>query len=229
MIDTHSTRELIGGLNATEEKYAPAELFTVGRIELLSMAPRIAVIGSRKASPRGISNAGKIARVIIEKGGVVVSGLAAGIDTAAHRAALDADGDTIAVLGTSLAEFYPKQNRELQQHLFADHLVISQFPIGYPTTPKNFPIRNRTMALISHASIIVEAGAKSGTEHQGWEAIRLGRQLFMPKLLVEATYDWPQRMIAYGAVVFETPGELKELIDEYVPCQMAGASNAVPF
>ena len=225
----YSTREIIGGLNATEEKYAPTLLYVSGRLEILKRMPRISVIGSRKATSRGIDIARMIARIIVERRGVVVSGLAAGIDTAAHLGALEAGGDTIAVIGTSLDEAYPKQNRELQARLAHEQLVVTQFAVGVPTTPKNFPIRNRTMALLSHASIIVEAGSKSGTEHQGWEAIRLGRQLFLPKRLVDAPFDWPKKMAAYGAQVFETPGDLKDLIDEFVPVNADEASSAVPF
>lgn len=211
------TNDLLGGLNAVEEKYAPEVLYCVGRLELLRRAPRIAVIGSRKVSSRGAENAARIARVIVEESGVVVSGLAQGVDTIAHQSAIGAGGDTIAVIGTSLAESYPKANRELQALIASDHLLVSQFAEGYPTTPRNFPIRNRTMALVSHASIIVEASDKSGTRHQGWEAIRLGRELFIPRPLAEAPFDWPREMIEYGATVFDTAGDLRSMIRDSVP------------
>lgn len=229
MIATHSTDQLVGGLNETETKFAPERLYAAGRTELLRRAPRVAIIGSRNASERGVENARKIAHIVVEMNGVVVSGLAAGIDTAAHLGALEADGGTIAVIGTSVSEFYPKQNRELQERLCREQLVLSQFPEGQPTTPKNFPIRNRTMALISNASIIVEAQARSGTEHQGWEAIRLGRQLYLPRHLVDAPFDWPRQMVEYGAQVFETPRDLKALIDEFIPVYNTETARAVPF
>lgn len=110
---------------------------------------------------------------------VVVSGLAEGIDTAAHRAAIDAGGKTIAVLGTPLDKSYPRSNAELQRTLMEEHAVLSQFPVGYPTQPKNFPMRNATMALIVCASVIVEAGESSGALSQGSETLRLGRMLFI--------------------------------------------------
>ncbi len=92
-----------------------------------------------------------------------------------------------------------------------DHLAISQFQIGHLTTPKDFVLRNRTMALISDATIIVEATNKSGSLHQGWEALRLGRPLFIWKsILNSAQANWPQEMIRYGAIVLSDPADVLE-------------------
>ncbi|HKQ50359.1 MAG TPA: DNA-processing protein DprA [Phycisphaerae bacterium] len=96
------TVELLGGLNETERKHAPRVLFTAGDLRLLRRGPRISVIGSSKASPDGLTKARLIANLIVTRGGVVISGLAEGIDTAAHVAALEAKGSTVAVIGTSL-------------------------------------------------------------------------------------------------------------------------------
>jgi len=132
----------------------------------------------------------------------VVSGLAEGIDTAAHETAIALGGKTVAVLGTPLNEVFPAKNRALQDRLMRDYLVVSQFPSGYPTGPASFPIRNRTMALLSDATVIVEAGEKSGTLHQGWEALRLGRLLFlMESVATNDALSWPTEMIRYGAQV----------------------------
>jgi DNA processing protein len=144
---------------------------------------------------------------------VVVSGLAEGIDTAAHTATIENGGQTIAVLGTPLNRVYPRKNLQLQQTIMANHLAVSQFPSGYPVQPKNFVIRNRTMALISNASIIVEAGETSGSLHQGWEALRLGRPLFMWKPLVgESGLSWPKRMMRYGALELNDPKRIFEVL-----------------
>ena len=133
---------------------------------------------------------------------MVVSGLAEGIDTAAHTSALEAGGETVAVIGTPLDTYYPKENQALQQRMEREQLVITQFPIGSAVTQKNFPIRNRTMALLTDATVIVEAGEKSGTVHQGWEALRLGRQLFLLESVAkDSTLSWPAKMIHYGAHV----------------------------
>ena len=133
---------------------------------------------------------------------IVVSGLAEGIDTATHQAAIAAVGKTVAVLGTPLDRTYPPQNRQLQQRIAAEHLAISPFPPGSRVLPGNFPLRNRVMALLSDATVIMEAGEASGALYQGWEAIRLGRLLFIPRSVATATdLAWPQKMLRYGAQV----------------------------
>jgi len=194
--------ELLGPLNEVEKKFAPKKVFAEGNIEILRTGFRISLVGSRRASREGLHNARKIARLISERSGVVVSGLAKGIDTTAHTAAIDNGGKTIAVIGTPLDKVYPKENAGLQSLIMRDHLCISQFPSGYPTQPKNFPIRNRTMALFSDATVIIEASETSGSISQGWEALRLGRGLFISQWLVEKrSLNWPEQMIAYGAQV----------------------------
>lgn len=143
---------------------------------------------------------------------VIVSGLAAGIDTAAHEETIKHGGRTIAVLGTPLDEAHPPANALLQRRLMEEHLVVSQFPAGHPTLRSNFPRRNRTMALLCHASVIVEAGESSGTLSQGWEALRLNRPLFILKSVFEnAELTWPQEMVAYGAHVLQ---DVEQLFDE---------------
>src|SRR5207249_3924513 len=99
--------------------------------------------------------------------------------TEAHKAAIDANGVTIAVLGTSLHQTYPLENVALQSAIMRSHLAVSQFDDRHPTSPRNFVLRNRTMALIADASVIVESGEGGGSLHQGWEALRLGRPLFI--------------------------------------------------
>jgi DNA processing protein len=197
-----SPADVLGVLNDVEEKHAPKQLFLAGHRELLARGPRISVVGSRKASPDGLRRARALAYALVQHKMVVVSGLAEGIDTAAHTAAIEAGGHTIAVLGTPLDKSYPAENAVLQALIGREHLLVSQFAVGYPVTPKNFPIRNRTMALLTDATVIVEAGEKSGTLHQGWEALRLGRALFlMESVAMDMTISWPKEMIYYGAQV----------------------------
>ena len=142
----------------------------LGYREHLNHGPRVSVVGSRKASAEGLKRARVLSRALVEHG-MVVSGLEEGIDTAGHTSALEAGGETIAVIGTLLDTYYPKENQALQQRLAREQLVITQFPIGSAVTPKNFPLRNLTMALLTDATVIVEAGEKSGTVRQGWEAL----------------------------------------------------------
>lgn len=185
-----------------ERKYAPKDLYYIGDFSLLTIGKRVSVVGSRNATEKGLKRAGIITKELIKKGFVVVSGLAAGIDTMAHRTSIDNGGKTIAVVGTSLNEVYPKQNISLFNEIASNHLVISQFPIDYPFQKKNFPMRNQTMALISDATIIIEAKEKSGTRHQGWEALRLGRRVFIMENIVNDPHmSWPKEMLNYGAEV----------------------------
>jgi DNA processing protein len=211
-ISTCTLEELIGPLNDVETKYAPKHLYVAGQLPIPLPSPRVAVIGSRKASIKGLTAASNIARVLAEHKVIVVSGLAEGIDSAAHNGAIKANGNTIAVLGTPLDKVYPRQNAQLQDLIMRKHMAVSQFPIGYPVQPKNFVIRNRTMALIADASIIVEAGNSSGSLHQGWEALRLGRPLFIwSPLMHDRSLDWPEKMAMYGAMEFNDP---EEVLDE---------------
>jgi DNA processing protein len=140
---------------------------------------------------------------------VVVSGLAEGIDYAAHVATIEAGGRTIAVTGTALSRVYPARHRALQELLMREHLVVSQFAEGQPTTRGGFVIRNRTMALIADAAVIVEADETSGSLTHGWEALRLGRPLFlMASILERRDLAWPRKMLEYGAMVLRDPTDL---------------------
>jgi len=205
--------ELLGPLNDVERKFAPQEIFAAGPMEIPLPRPRVAIVGSRKPSEKGRDAATEIAGMLSKKGVVIVSGLAAGIDTAAHKAAIEAKGRTVAVLGTSLDNVYPKENSQLQKEIATNHLAISQFPIGYPTRPENFVMRNRTMALISNASVIVEAGDTSGSLHQGWEALRLGRTLFIWKSIVgDTSLTWPEQMIRHGALELDDPRRVLDVL-----------------
>jgi DNA processing protein len=213
---TYTPEDLLGPLNDVEKKYAPKTLYITGKLPIPLPGPRLSVIGSRGATPQGLESAKKIAQTLVKNGAIVVSGLARGIDTAAHRTAIEEEGDTIAVLGTPLAKTYPSENLELQNLMMKQYMVISQFPPDHPTQPHDFVIRNRTMALISNGSIIVEAGDSSGSLHQGWEALRLGRPLFIWKDIVRNTsLTWPQKMLRYGAVELNDPEEIFDYVPTY--------------
>jgi len=213
-----SAEDLLGRpLNDIEEKFAPKTLYVQGSMEIPLPSPRVSIIGSRKASPKGLEAAQTIATTLLEKQTVIVSGLAEGIDTVAHQTAIRFGGKTIAVLGTPLNKVYPSKNFELQQEIMSKHLAISEFPTGYPTRPKDFVIRNRTMALISDATVIVEAGNTSGSLHQGWETIRLGRPLFICKHVFENTQlDWPEKMSKYGAMELSDPADIFDFLPSNV-------------
>lgn len=223
---TFAPDELVGPLNDVERKNAPEKLFVCGDIDLLRTTARVSIIGTRRPSTEGLKRAESLAKILVEKHITVVSGLAMGIDTQAHKTAIRNKGRTIAVLGTALDKTYPAQNAGLQQEIMRDHLAVSQFPIGYPTRPSCFPMRNRTMALVSHATVIVEAAEGSGTLHQGWEALRLGRPLFlMESLLKNSKLKWPKEMTKYGAQALSR--ESIDLLIESLPKDPVNAG--LPF
>jgi DNA processing protein len=219
--------ELLGPQTELERKHAPERLFAAGDVELIRRSARVSVVGARKPTPAGLRRARQLAVELAREGIVVVSGLAAGIDTAAHDGVLAAGGRTIAVLGTPLDVCYPLQNRELQRRIMTEHLALSPFVPGSPVARRNFPYRNRVMALISDATVIVEADDTSGALAQGWEAIRLGRPLFILESLAEAPdLAWPGKMLRYGARVMTSTRPLLDLLPLRVAAGPAGVGPA---
>jgi len=198
-------------LNDIEEKYEPKVIYYKGIMEIPLPCARVSIIGSRRPSEKGLLEAEEITKILIKNRAIIVSGLAKGIDTMAHQTAMKYGGRTIAVIGTPLNKVYPKENLKLQEDIMKNHLVISQYSVGHKTTPKDFVLRNRTMALISDASVIVEAGETSGSLYQGWETLRLGRPLFICKTVVRnSALEWPKKMIKYGAIELDEPVDILE-------------------
>lgn len=200
-------------LNEIGKKNAPKELFWEGDFSLLTEGLRVSVVGSREASGEGLKRAEIITRSLVKRNITVVSGLALGIDTAAHKTAIENGGKTIAVLGTPLKNVYPKENFSLLDNLKKEHLVITQFKKEDPFHAGNFPMRNRTMALISDATVIVEATENSGVIYQGWESLRLGRDLFILQNVVSKGYTWVNQMLKYGAQIL-TRENMEFLFDD---------------
>ncbi|MBI3818336.1 MAG: DNA-protecting protein DprA [Planctomycetes bacterium] len=163
----------------TEIEAAPIALRAAGRIELLaSNRTRIAIVGARTPTPYGAAQAARFATEIAAAGVVVVSGFARGIDRAAHESALRAGGDTIAVLGSGIADPYPGDRPDLIKTIAARGLFISEFAIEAPALRSNFPRRNRTLAAFAHAVVVVEAGEASGSLITARWAEDLGRCVF---------------------------------------------------
>lgn len=206
------TVELLGPLNAVEQKFAPQTLWTQGDTGLLSRHPRVAIVGTRSPSAEGERRTRRLVKELVNVRAVVVSGLAQGVDTIAHTQALALGGRTIAVLGTPLDDVFPAANASLQERIGESDLLVSEFAPRSTVARGNFPRRNRTMALVSDASVIIEAGATSGTVSQGWEAIRLGRPLFLLKSLVDAGLPWPREMIEHGAFVLNDMADLLDVL-----------------
>ncbi|WP_436717445.1 DNA-processing protein DprA [Roseiconus lacunae] len=221
MIRETTPAELLGALNDFEERNAPASLWIRGDAEILTNGGRVSIVGSRNASSSGLNRASRLARLLCLEGIVIVSGLAKGIDTASHTAAIESGGKTVGVIGTAIDKYYPRENRSLQESIATEHLLVSQFAPGARTYGSSFTQRNRTMALIADATVIVEAGEKSGTIHQGWEAIRLGRPLFIMKSLVDTDLKWVRDMMYYGASLL-SDDTVEDLIAAVPPRVSAG-------
>lgn len=179
----------------------PGKLFVAGDTDLLKERC-IAIIGARKATPQGRQRARQLAKQLVERGVVIVSGLAEGIDTEALSAAIDAGGRVVAVIGTPLDQAYPAKNKRLQELIYSSHLLVSQFTSGQRVFPSNFPARNRTMAALSDASIVIEASDTSGTLHQAAECVRLNRWLGIANSVIKnPELTWPERFLAYPKFV----------------------------
>jgi DNA processing protein len=155
----------------------PLVLYARGRIERLA-GPALAVVGSRNPTPGGAADAESFAQVLADAGLTIVSGLALGIDAAAHRGGLRGAASSMAVVGTGLDRIYPARNRDLAHALARDGLLLSEFALGTPPVPSNFPRRNRIISGLSRGCLVVEAALQSGSLITARQALEQGREVF---------------------------------------------------
>ena len=191
-------------------------LYYAGDLKLLHR-PSVSIVGTREASAEGLARASRLARELVSAGYLVVSGLAKGIDTAAHTSAIQHGGSTAAVVGTPLDKAYPAVNGSLQEAIWGDHLLVSPFSFGERTFRGSFPKRNRVMAALSDATVIIEASDTSGTLHQAAECQRLGRWLFVAQSVLEnAHLSWPAKFLGKPrtAVLTATQDVLDAILHE---------------
>ncbi len=159
--------------------------------------PCVSIVGTRNVSDLGYRRASRLARELAAKGFVTVSGLARGVDTAALTGAMDVGGKVVAVIGTPLTKAYPAENAELQEDIWRSHLLVSPFAPGDAIFKSNFPKRNRVMAAVSDATVIIEASDTSGTLHQAAECQKLGRWLFIARSVVDnPALSWPNKFLS---------------------------------
>ena len=183
----------------------PVAIFARGDVSLLTR-PAVAIVGSRKASSYGRRCAEKVARACAKRGIVVVSGLAMGIDGAAHRATLDASGNTVAVLGNGVDAVHPKSNARLGMEIVRRGLMISEYPPGVGAQPYHFPQRNRIIAALARAVIVVEAARRSGALITVDHALDLGRDVYgVPGPIDQSTHVGVNAMLRDGAGVLDDP------------------------
>ena len=193
-------------LRLNDAKEPVAVLYYSGNLDLLSTRS-VAIVGTRKPSNEGLLRTKKLVSLLVKDGFTIVSGLAMCIDTQAHTTTINNGGKTIAVIGTPLDTFYPKENTELQKSIAKEHLLISQVPFyryKKQTIFGNklfFPERNKTMSALSEATIIVEASETSGTLTQARAALYQGRKLFiLDSCFQNKTITWPAKFESQGAI-----------------------------
>jgi len=196
----------------------PLLLYVKGRLDLLN-ASALAIVGSRHATPQGISNAEEFANLLSDAGLCIISGMAHGIDAAAHRGALRGQGSSIAVVGTGLDKVYPAANRDLAHTLAKQGAIISEFPLGTPPVGTNFPRRNRLISGMSIGCLVVEASQQSGSLITARQAMEQGRDVFaIPGSIHSPQSRGCHKLIKQGAKLVETAQDiLEELTGQFAP------------
>jgi DNA processing protein len=186
---------------------APPILFARG--ELIADDSAVSVVGSRQASERGLTIATDVAHGLVSRGITVVAGLALGIDTAAHRAALADGGRTVAIIGTGINGIYPAENQDLHQEIAARGLLLSQFWPDAPPRKQNFLMRNATMSGYGLATVVVEAGETSGARAQARMAVEHGRPVILTEMVVERN-EWAKALVDRPGI--HVAGSLRSLL-----------------
>ncbi|MDP3538191.1 MAG: DNA-processing protein DprA [Azonexus sp.] len=189
----------------------PSVLYVRGNLALLQHKG-LAMVGSRNATPQGLQTAEGFAKALAAKGFCIISGLALGIDAAAHRGALVAGGATIAVIGTGADRLYPARNRELALAIAEHGAIISEFPLGTPAIASNFPRRNRIISGLSRGVLVVEAAPESGSLITARLAAEQGREVFaIPGSIHSPVARGCHKLIKQGAKLVETA---QDVLDE---------------
>ena len=213
-------------------KDASPFLFLKGDVYLLD-EKSVCVVGSRNASSESMVKTERIVKSLVKRNIVVNAGLAKEIDTATHQSALKYGGKTIAVIGTPINQYYPKENKELQIEIESKGLVVSQFPPCNSVNRWNFPIRNATMSGISLATIIMEAKETSEALKQADYALKQGRDVLIPQSALDnPLIKWPQKYVSRGANSFKTLKDVLEILNRsellrniFSKSDMDGVSN----
>jgi DNA processing protein len=203
----------------------PPVLFARGRTELLH-SPLLAIVGTRRPTEYGLAAATRLARDLAYAGLTIASGMARGVDTAAHRAALDAGGATVAVFGCGIDEVYPAENRKLAAEIAQKGLILSEFPMGAPPYPQNFPIRNRIISGMSLGVLVVEGGEYSGSAITAKLAAEQGREVFAIPGNITSKLSWgPNLLIKQGAKLVQEWNDVVADLKPEIRRQLAGAQR----
>lgn len=195
----------------------PAVIYVCGKMPDIDQRLSIGVVGTRKASPYAVDSARVLSKGIARCGGVVVSGGAQGVDSASHTGALEAQGDTVVVLGCGLATAYMNHNPELRERLLNVGTILTEYPPKTVATRFTFPQRNRIISGLSDGVLVVEAGVKSGTLITADYAKEQGRELFaVPSSILDINFEGTNRLISEGAIVaVDTASIVSQYADIY--------------
>lgn len=186
----------------------PVAMYAKGRLEILDTV-MLAVVGTRRPTAYGLAVTERLSTELARAGLTIVSGMARGIDTSAHKATLDAGGTTVAVFGSGLDHIYPSENRKLAERLFEQGLVLSEFPLGTPGYPQNFPVRNRIVAGLSIGVLIVEGAQYSGSAITARLALDQGREVYAVPGNITSKASWgPNLLIKQGAKLVQEAGDI---------------------
>ena len=192
----------------------PPVLYYKGKLKRLDDEVLITMVGTRTCSDRGLSTAYHLAYGVAKAGGVVVNGLAVGIDGACIRGALDADGYAVGILGCGIDKIYPEENADLFDRLYQDGLILTEFPPFSNPSGKHFPIRNRILSGISLATVVLEADLASGALITAKHALEQGRKIFaLPGDIADPHFTGPNELIKNGAYVVTNP---EDILSEYL-------------
>jgi len=203
----------------------PLVLYARGEWLEAAARPCLAVVGSRRSSSYGVNAALSLARELAASGLTIVSGLARGIDAAAHRGALEAGGKTIAVVGTGLDTTYPAEHRKLGEEIINSGAIVSEFPLGTPPLPQNFPYRNRVLSGLSFGVLIIEAAEHSGSLITARLAAEQGRDVYaVPGNITSQTSFGPNYLIKDGAKLIQCGRDVLEELPPSIRDQISGAT-----
>lgn len=227
----------IGAIELTDPLYPPllkeiydppVVLYYRGDLRTLGQYT-VAIVGSRKTTAYGRSAAERLASALVKQGIVIVSGMARGIDTCAHRGALSAAGKTVAVLGSGLDVCYPRENKFLMEKISQNGVVISEFPPGTQPKAAHFPMRNRIISGLSAGVVVVEAAEKSGALITADCALEQGREVFaVPGSIHSPTSRGCHRLIKEGAAVVETAADILLTLGKTLGEEVTAASELTP-
>lgn len=206
----------------------PPLLYVRGNLDLLNKA-QIAVIGSRNASVNGLDNAHRLSYQLADSSFVITSGLALGIDASAHRGALDAKGETIAVLGSGIDQIYPRRNQSLADGIIEHGAIVSEFPLGTQPKRDHFPRRNRIISGMARGVLVVEAAVKSGSLITARYALEQNREVFaIPGSINNPQAQGCHKLLKEGAVLVDSAEDIMQVVDPWLDYIAPSPSISIP-